>query len=114
MMTIQSIRSVQPLEAVLVANASRARLFDRDAENGAMRETASFVHPQSRMKGRNWAATGRARPSRANPARPTRRPLARTRRKRRRSHANWRNAWGHGADAALFAPGAAGFHPVPG
>ena len=59
MMTIQSIRSVQPLEAVLVANASRARLFDRDAENGAMRETASFVHPQSRMKGREL---GRDRP----------------------------------------------------
>ncbi|HRC36590.1 MAG: host attachment protein [Rubrivivax sp.] len=62
MMTIQSIRSVQPLEAVLVANASRARLFDRDAENGAMRETASFVHPQSRMKGREL---GRDRPGQA-------------------------------------------------
>jgi protein required for attachment to host cells len=51
MMTFKPIRPVQPLEAVLVANASRARLFERDAENGAMRETASFVHPQSRMKG---------------------------------------------------------------
>jgi len=51
MMTIQSRRAVPPLEAVLVANASRARLFERDADNGAMRETASFVHPRSRLKG---------------------------------------------------------------
>ena len=62
MMTIQSMRKVQPLEAVLVANASRARLFERDADNGAMRETASFVHPQSRMKG---AELGRDRPGQA-------------------------------------------------
>lgn len=63
MMTIRSIRPVQPLDAVLVANASRARLFDRDAENGAMRETASFVHPQSRMKGQ---ALGHDRPGHAH------------------------------------------------
>lgn len=62
MMTIQSMRPMQPLEAVLVANASRARLFERDAENGAMRETASFVHPQSRMKGTDL---GRDRPGQA-------------------------------------------------
>jgi protein required for attachment to host cells len=61
-MTIRFIRPVQPPEAVLVANASRARLFDRDAENGAMRETASFVHPQSRMKGREL---GHDRPGQA-------------------------------------------------
>lgn len=62
MMTIQSMRKVQPLEAVLVANTSRARLFERDADNGAMRETASLVHPQSRMKG---AELSRDRPGQA-------------------------------------------------
>lgn len=59
MIMTRSNRSVLGLEAVLVANAARARLFERDAENGAMRETASFVHPQSRMKG---SELGRDRP----------------------------------------------------
>jgi protein required for attachment to host cells len=36
---------------VLVANASRARLFERDPDNGALRELWSFVHPDSRVKG---------------------------------------------------------------
>ena len=36
---------------VLVANASRARSFVRDADNNAMRELCSFVHPASREKG---------------------------------------------------------------
>lgn len=62
MLTIKSIRPLQGMEAVLVANAARARLFERDADNGAMRETASFVHPQSRMKGREL---GRDRPGQA-------------------------------------------------
>jgi len=63
-MTIfKPIRPVQPLEAVLVANASRARLFERDAENGAMRETASFVHPQTRLKSQ---ALGHDRPGHAH------------------------------------------------
>lgn len=36
---------------VLVANGSRARLFERDPDNGAMRELSDFLHPGSRMKG---------------------------------------------------------------
>lgn len=36
---------------LLVANASRARLFERDPDNGALREFDGFVHPASRMKG---------------------------------------------------------------
>lgn len=36
---------------LLVANASRARLFERDPDNGALRELDGFVHPQSRLKG---------------------------------------------------------------
>ncbi|MCW5635964.1 MAG: host attachment protein [Rubrivivax sp.] len=39
------------LHWLLVANASRARLFERDADNGALRELEGFVHPESRMKG---------------------------------------------------------------
>lgn len=39
-----------PLGWVLIANAARARAFVRDAKNGAMRETLSFVHPASRLK----------------------------------------------------------------
>jgi len=38
-------------EWVLVANSARARLFERDAENGALREMAAFVHPLSRARG---------------------------------------------------------------
>jgi protein required for attachment to host cells len=34
----------------MVANAARARLFERDPDNGALRELASFVHPASRVK----------------------------------------------------------------
>ncbi len=41
----------RPLGWVLIANAARARSFVRDAENGAMREICSFVHPASRLKG---------------------------------------------------------------
>jgi protein required for attachment to host cells len=44
---------------VLVANAARARRFVRDPANpanGAMRESASFVRPASRMKGRQLGA----------------------------------------------------------
>ena len=63
MMMFKPVRPVQPFEGVLVANASRARLFERDAENGAMRETASFVHPQTRLKGQ---ALGHDRPGHAH------------------------------------------------
>jgi protein required for attachment to host cells len=62
MSTTKPIRPIQPLEGVLVANAGRARLFERDPENKAMRELASFVHPQARLKG---AALGRDRPGQA-------------------------------------------------
>lgn len=41
----------QPLDWVMVANAARARCFERDPENGALREIAGFVHPASRQKG---------------------------------------------------------------
>jgi hypothetical protein len=40
------------LDWVVVANAARARCFERDADNGAMREIAAFVHPASRIEGR--------------------------------------------------------------
>lgn len=39
------------LDWLLIANAARARCFVRDADNGAMREERSFVHPASRLKG---------------------------------------------------------------
>jgi protein required for attachment to host cells len=55
-------RSENRLDWVLLANASRARLFERDAENGAMRELAAFVHPASRVKG---SALGHDRPGHA-------------------------------------------------
>lgn len=38
-------------EWVVLANAARARIFERDAETGAMRELSAHVHPQSRLKG---------------------------------------------------------------
>lgn len=38
------------LHWVLLANASRARLFERDHDNGALRELGDFVHPDSRLK----------------------------------------------------------------
>ncbi len=41
----------QPLDWVLVANAARARCFERDPDNGGLREIAGFVHPASRQKG---------------------------------------------------------------
>ncbi len=63
MTTMKRIKPVEPLELVLVANAARARLFERDAQNKAMRETASFVHPQTRLKG---VALGDDRPGRAS------------------------------------------------
>lgn len=40
------------LDWVVVANAARARCFERDPDNNALRELADFVHPQSRLKGR--------------------------------------------------------------
>lgn len=36
---------------VVVANAARARCFERDPANDALRELDSFVHPASRLKG---------------------------------------------------------------
>ena len=55
-------RQESRLDWVLLANASRARLFERDAENGAMRELAAFVHPASRVKG---STLGHDRPGHA-------------------------------------------------
>ena len=43
MTTLKRVRPIEPLEWVVVANAARARLFERDAENQAMRELASFM-----------------------------------------------------------------------
>jgi protein required for attachment to host cells len=40
-------------EWVLVANAARARCFERDPGNGALRELEGFVHPASRLKGQD-------------------------------------------------------------
>jgi protein required for attachment to host cells len=49
-MTNHSIDRPRP-EWVLVANAARARCFERDTASGTLRELADFVHPRSRMKG---------------------------------------------------------------
>jgi len=62
MSTLKQIRPIEPLEWVVVANAARARFFERDPENKAMRELSSFVHPQSRQKGQ---ALDRDRPGKA-------------------------------------------------
>jgi len=62
MTTLKGIRRIEPLEWVVVANAARARFFERDPENKAMRELASFVHPRTRLKG---LALDRDRPGRA-------------------------------------------------
>ncbi len=63
MSTLKKIRPIEPLDWVVVANASRARIFERDPENKAMRELYSFVHPQSRQKGQEL---DRDRPGRAH------------------------------------------------
>ena len=55
MSTLKKIRPTEPLDWVVVANAARARFFERDPENNAMRELSSFVHPQSRQKGQALA-----------------------------------------------------------
>lgn len=47
---------------LVTANAARARVFERDDDNGAMREIADRVHPASREKG---ATLGRDRPGHA-------------------------------------------------
>lgn len=49
-------------EWVVLANAARARIFERDPETGAMRELSAHVHPQSRAKG---IELGADRPGRA-------------------------------------------------
>jgi protein required for attachment to host cells len=40
-----------PVQWVLVANAARARCYERDPDNGAMRELQGFIHPASQLKG---------------------------------------------------------------
>jgi len=50
-MTYEQTPPADPrLPWLLVANGSRARLFQRDPENGALRELSAFVHPATRMK----------------------------------------------------------------
>lgn len=44
-----------PLDRVLLANGARARLLERDPDNGALRERSSHVHTASRLAGRNLA-----------------------------------------------------------
>ena len=46
---------------VLLADAARARLFERDPDTGALRELLDDVHPASRL---NAAARGHDRPGR--------------------------------------------------
>jgi protein required for attachment to host cells len=58
-MTMRQDRQVaSPRQWLLVANAARARCFERDPENNALRELADFVHPASRLEA---AALGRDR-----------------------------------------------------
>lgn len=40
----------RPLDWIVVANAARARIFERDGENQALREIADHVHEESRLK----------------------------------------------------------------
>jgi protein required for attachment to host cells len=47
------------IEWVVVCNAARARSFERDGDNGAMREIDAFVHPGSRLKGQELGTTDR-------------------------------------------------------
>jgi protein required for attachment to host cells len=55
-MSISQRRSrVEPLDWVLVANAARARCFERNDHNHALRELACFVHPEGRQKGTELA-----------------------------------------------------------
>jgi protein required for attachment to host cells len=61
-MSTNHVRPIEPLDGVLVANAARARLFVRDAQNRAMREVVSFVHPRTRMKA---STLGHDRPGQA-------------------------------------------------
>jgi protein required for attachment to host cells len=50
-MTIQAKTRPQPHpEWVMVANAARARCFERDPETSGLRELAGFVHAESRLK----------------------------------------------------------------
>lgn len=52
-MNLRTLRGTRHprLDRLLLANASRARLFEHDTENGALRELADFIHPGSRSKG---------------------------------------------------------------
>jgi len=45
-------RNKKRLDWVVVANAARARCFERDPDNNALRELTDLVHPPSRLKGR--------------------------------------------------------------
>jgi protein required for attachment to host cells len=51
----KTIPPAPPLDWLLVANASRARCFARDPDNGAMRELLSVVHPSSRLPAQQLA-----------------------------------------------------------
>lgn len=51
MTNTSNIKPAHTLGWVLIANGARARSFVRDADNNAMRELCSFVHPESREKG---------------------------------------------------------------
>lgn len=63
-------RRTEPLGWVVVANAARARVFERDDENGAMHETFDLVHPAARIRASalDSARPGRARKSEASTA----------------------------------------------
>lgn len=61
-MTTQQNSKVPPslrLGWLVVANATRARVFERDDDNGTLREIADLVHPDSRI---HEADRGRDRP----------------------------------------------------
>lgn len=58
------------LDWIVVANAARARIFERDDENQALREIADLVHAQSRQKASELGTDrpGRVRKSDASTA----------------------------------------------
>jgi protein required for attachment to host cells len=49
--TTDTVTRQWSLDWVVVANATKARVFERDDENGAMRELADYMHAASRQKG---------------------------------------------------------------
>lgn len=66
----KTVKRQVALDWIVVANAARARIFERDDENQALREIADFVHTPSRQKASTLGndRPGHARKSEASTA----------------------------------------------